>query len=99
VVRRHIWPIFSPSSWNAESDLIIINTHSELLCVSSAVVGLLAAALYNPMWIGSVNSIRDLAIALAGFVSLQVWRVSALRVVPWCVAASTAEYLLIQTTR
>jgi chromate transporter len=49
--------------------------------VNAAVVGLLGAALYNPVWTGSVHDIRDFAIALVGFVLLTVWRAPPLLVV------------------
>ena len=42
--------------------------------VNAAVVGLLGAALYNPVWMSSVNAPGDFAIALVGFVLLTVWR-------------------------
>jgi chromate transporter len=48
---------------------------------NAAVVGLLAAALYSPVWISSVGNVRDFCVALAGFVLLHVWRKSALWVV------------------
>jgi chromate transporter len=49
--------------------------------VNAAVVGLLGAALYNPVWTSSVHDIRDFAIALVGFVLLTVWRAPPLVVV------------------
>jgi chromate transporter len=49
--------------------------------INAAVVGLLGAALYNPLWISSVNSSGDFALALVGFVLLSVWRVPPLLVV------------------
>jgi chromate transporter len=49
--------------------------------VNAAVVGLLGAALYNPVWTGSVNTPGDFAIALVGFVLLTVWRAPPLLVV------------------
>jgi chromate transporter len=49
--------------------------------INAAVVGLLGAALYNPLWISSVKSSADFAIALAGFVLLVVWRTPPLLVV------------------
>jgi chromate transporter len=49
--------------------------------VNAAVVGLLAAALYNPVWTSSVRNARDLAVAVVGFVLLTVWRTSPLWVV------------------
>lgn len=49
--------------------------------VNAAVVGLLGAALYNPVWTSSVQSPRDFAIALVGFVLLTAWRAPPLVVV------------------
>ena len=49
--------------------------------VNAAVVGLLGAALYNPVWTSSVKTPGDFAIALVGFVLLTVWRVPPLVVV------------------
>jgi chromate transporter len=49
--------------------------------VNAAVVGLLAAALYNPVWIGSVQAPGDFAVALVGFVLLTAWRAPPLVVV------------------
>ena len=42
--------------------------------VNAAVVGLLGAALYNPVWSSSVKTGGDFGIALTGFVLLTVWR-------------------------
>jgi chromate transporter len=49
--------------------------------VNAAVVGLLGAALYNPLWISSIKSSGDFALALVGFVLLTVWRVPPFLVV------------------
>jgi chromate transporter len=49
--------------------------------VNAAVVGLLGAALYNPVWTTSVNGPGDFAIALVGFVLLTVWEAPPLVVV------------------
>jgi chromate transporter len=49
--------------------------------VNAAVVGLLGAALYNPVWTSSVNAPGDFGIALVGFVLLTVWRAPPLLVV------------------
>lgn len=56
--------------------------------VNAAVVGLLAAALYDPVWTSAVTSPIDVAIAVIGFALLVAWRASPLMVVAWCVAAS-----------
>jgi chromate transporter len=42
--------------------------------VNAAVVGLLGAALYDPVWTTSVKSSGDFAVALVCFVLLVVWR-------------------------
>jgi chromate transporter len=49
--------------------------------INAAVVGLLGAALYNPLWISSIKSSFDFALALFGFVLLAVWRTPPLVVV------------------
>jgi chromate transporter len=49
--------------------------------VNAAVVGLLASALYDPVWMGAVEGPADFAIAAAGFVALVVWRAPPLLVV------------------
>jgi len=49
--------------------------------VNAAVVGLLGAALYNPVWTSSVRTAGDFGIALVGFVLLTVWRAPPLLVV------------------
>ncbi|HEY2678223.1 MAG TPA: chromate efflux transporter, partial [Steroidobacteraceae bacterium] len=42
--------------------------------IKAAVVGLLGAALYEPLWTNSIRTPADFGIALAGFVLLMVWR-------------------------
>lgn len=42
--------------------------------INAAVVGLLTAALYNPLWTHSVKSLEDVAITLAGCILLIAWR-------------------------
>jgi chromate transporter len=49
--------------------------------VNAAVVGLLGAALYNPVWTSSVQTPADFGIALVGFVLLMAWRAPPLVVV------------------
>lgn len=61
---------------------------SAIAMVNAAVVGLLAAALYDPIFVSAIVSVFDLVIGLVGFVLLCVWRWSALSVVAWCVLAS-----------
>jgi chromate transporter len=56
--------------------------------VNAAVVGILGAALYDPIFTSSIQSDADMAIAMVGFGMLAIWRLSPLWVVLWCVAAS-----------
>jgi chromate transporter len=42
--------------------------------VNAAVVGILLAALYDPVWTSSVRSIADLAVALVAFALLAYWK-------------------------
>src|SRR5882672_3604581 len=49
--------------------------------INAAVVGLLGAALYNPVWTSSVKTPGDFGIALVGFVLLTAWRAPPLVVV------------------
>jgi len=62
--------------------------------VNAAVVGLLGAALYDPVWTSAVRGPIDLAIALVGFTLLVAWRMSPLLVVLWCVLASVAASIV-----
>ena len=62
--------------------------------VNAAVVGLLAAALYSPVWTSAVRSPADFAVACIGFLLLVRWKVPPLAVVVWCVAAGIAQTAL-----
>ena len=42
--------------------------------VNAAVVGILLAALYDPVWTSAIGDARDLSIALAAFLLLAFWR-------------------------
>lgn len=52
---------------------------------NAAVVGILGAALYDPVWTSAVLSPRDFALALAGFLLLTVWKTQ-----PWIVVVLLA---------
>jgi chromate transporter len=56
-------------------------TQAMMRGVNAAVVGLLGAALYNPVWTSSVRTPGDFAIALLGFGLLILWRAPPLVVV------------------
>ncbi|WP_333681719.1 chromate efflux transporter [Dyella sp.] len=64
------------------------NAARMLAGVNAAVVGILAAALYDPVWVSAVRDGKDFAIALIGFALLVAARQSALVIVVWCVLAS-----------
>ena len=56
--------------------------------INAAVVGVLGAALYNPIWLSAVGNGRDVAIALVGFLLLERWRVPPLAIVVFSVGAA-----------
>ena len=56
-----------------------------LMGVNAAVVGLLLAALYDPVWTSAVRAPEDFALAVGAFVLLAFWRVP-----PWAVVALAA---------
>jgi chromate transporter len=58
--------------------------------INASVVGILGAALYNPVCTSGIHSVTDAAVALAGFLLLGLWRAPALAVVLFCVLASVA---------
>ena len=53
--------------------------------VNAAVVGLLLAALYHPVWTSAIVSPSDFALAMAGFLLLFMWKVP-----PWLVVVLSA---------
>jgi chromate transporter len=62
--------------------------------INAAVVGLLAAALYDPIFTEGVNHWLDLLIALGGFLIIFVLKRSALWTVLFCVVASVVTALI-----
>ncbi|WP_354518295.1 chromate efflux transporter [Lysobacter enzymogenes] len=67
---------------------------SAMAGVNAAVVGLLLAAFYNPVWAEGVCGPADFAIAVIGFALLATMRISALWIVLWCVAGSLVASLI-----
>ena len=64
---------------------------SALSGINAAVVGLLLAALYNPVWTSAIHSSADFALGLVGFGLLMFWRWP-----PWIVvllSAATGEII------
>jgi chromate transporter len=60
-------------------------TGSALQGVNAVVVGILLAALYNPVWVTAVHSAYDVALVLAALLGLTIWRVP-----PWAVVVGSA---------
>jgi chromate transporter len=58
------------------------NVRAALNGVNAAVVGVLLAALYDPIWTGTVHGTTDFAFGLVAFLLLTVWALP-----PWCVVA------------
>jgi chromate transporter len=58
---------------------------SAMMGVNAAVVGLLLAALYNPVWTNAITAPEDFALALALFVLLAFWKLP-----PWIVVGLAA---------
>ena len=53
--------------------------------VNAAVIGLLIAAFYDPIWIVGITSAADFALAIAAFLLLMVWQTP-----PWLVVLLSA---------
>ena len=63
--------------------------------INASVVGLLASALYDPVWTSAVLRPADFAIAATGFAALVVWRAPPLAVVLLTAAAGLALGVLV----
>ena len=57
---------------------------SALAGINAAVVGLLLAALYDPVWTSAIGAPRDFGLALLAFVALMFWRLP-----PWLVVLAS----------
>lgn len=62
-----------------------LNAQAAMRGINAAVVGLLAAALYDPIWTSAIHDTRDFALVLTGFVLLTVWRLP-----PWLIVIVSA---------
>ena len=58
---------------------------SALMGINAAVVGLLLAAFYDPVWTAAIHTPRDFALALAALLLLQFWKTP-----PWAVVIGGA---------
>ncbi len=72
-----------------------VNAQAVMRGVNAAVVGLLAAALYDPLWKNAILDWTDLALALAGFLLLTVARMPPLFVVVATTIAAVAVAMAV----
>ena len=66
-------------------ELPIDKAQAALKGVNAAVVGLLLAALYHPVWTAGITSARDFALAITAFLLLFMWQTQ-----PWLVVILSA---------
>ena len=71
-----------------------LRTRAALSGINAAVVGLLLAALYQPVWTGAVLEAKDFGLALVALVALMFWKLPAWLVVISCGAAGWLLTLL-----
>ena len=67
------------------------NMQAAMKGVNASVVGLLLAALYDPVWTTAIKMPADFALAVTAFLLLEIWRMP-----PWLVVAfgAVAGYAL-----
>jgi chromate transporter len=63
-----------------------------MLGLNAAVVGILLAALYNPVWTSAINSNKDFALAAVAFMLLEHWKLPSWAVVLMSVIVSFFIY-------
>jgi len=61
-----------------------MRTQAALAGVNAAVVGLLLAALYQPVWTSAIHQPQDFGLALVTFVALMFWKLP-----PWLVVVGS----------
>lgn len=68
-----------------------LRTQAALMGINASVVGLLLAALYQPVWTSAILSAQDFVLALVAFIALMFWKLP-----PWLVviAGGVAGWLL-----
>jgi chromate transporter len=68
-----------------------LRTQAALMGINASVVGLLLAALYQPVWTSAILSAQDFGLALVAFVALMFWKLP-----PWLVviAGGVAGWVL-----
>ena len=80
-------PSFLRSSERCHSGTIYAadRTHNRCCAVNAAVVGLLLAALYNPVWNSGITGPYDFALGVTAFLLLFMWQAP-----PWLVVVLSA---------
>lgn len=81
--------LFKPQQGAAHEPLPIATRphgrpQAALLGVNAAVVGLLLAALYQPVWTSAIHSPQDFGLALVALVALMFWKLP-----PWLVVVGS----------
>ena len=61
-----------------------LRTQAALAGVNAAVVGILLAALYQPVWTSAIHQPQDFALALVALIALMFWKLS-----PWLVVGGS----------
>ncbi|MCF7530717.1 chromate efflux transporter [Pseudomonas sp. P2498] len=61
-----------------------VRTQAALAGINAGVVGLLLAALYNPVWTSAISKPQDFGLALIAFVALMFWKAP-----PWLVVSGS----------
>ena len=70
------------------------NFRAALVGINAAVVGILAAALFDPVWTSTINGPGDFALAAAAFGLLMFWKLPSWAVVILCAAAGAGLSLV-----
>ena len=90
--------IFLPGLLLAIAGLSLLNriaagkvANAVLAGINAAVVGLLAAALYNPVWVSAVRSFVDVTLVVVAFALLQRYKTPPIFIATLCVGASIAR--------
>ena len=71
-----------------------ISAGAILAGINAAVVGLLAAAFYKPVWTSAVQTIADMLFILVAFVLLQRYKTPPILIAALCVGASLVSTLM-----
>ena len=96
-----VWAIFLPGLLLATGGVSLWSllakapsASAALAGVNASVVGVLAAALYDPVWVSGVRDLADAVTAVIAFALLQRWRLPAPAIAGLCVGVSLARGLV-----